>query len=109
MNADAELHASLGRQTCVARNHAVLNLDRTTRRVDYAAELGDEPVASALDDAAVAGGDCWINEVAAQRPEPGESSLLVRPGQPAIADDIGDQDRCNFPGLAHGAPSRCPT
>jgi hypothetical protein len=70
MDANAELDESLGRQTSVARDHAVLNLDRATRRVDHAAELGDEPIASALDDAAVAGGDCWINEVAAQCPEP---------------------------------------
>ncbi len=28
------------------------------------------------------------------------------PSEPAVADDIGDQDRGNFPGLAHGAPLR---
>jgi hypothetical protein len=31
---------------------------------------------------------------------------LVRAGEPAIADDGGDQDRCNFPGLPHGEPLR---
>ena len=63
-------------------------------------------VASPFDDTAVACGDCWVDEVAAHRPQPRERSLLVRPGEPAITDNIGDQDRCNFPGLAHGAPSR---
>jgi len=26
--------------------------------------------------------------------------------QPAVADDVGDQDRSDFPGFGHGAPSR---
>jgi hypothetical protein len=77
MNADAELDASLGRQAGLALDHAVLNLDRAAHGVDYAAKLDDDPVASPFDDAAVAGGDCWVDEVAAQRPEPRESSLLV--------------------------------
>jgi hypothetical protein len=34
--------------------------------------------------------------------EPSEDAILIRPGKPRIADDIGDQDRGQFAGLAHG-------
>ena len=108
MNADAELDASLGRQAGVALDHAVLHLDRAAHRVDHAAKLDEAAVAGALDDAPMMRGDRGINQIAAQRPQPRQRSLLVRPGEPAVADNIGDQDRCNFPGLAHGAPSRRP-
>ncbi len=51
--------------------------------------------------AAIAG----INQIAAQRPEPRERSLLVGAGEPAVADDIGDQDRSDLPRFRHGAAS----
>ena len=79
MNADAEVDASLGRQTGVARNHAVLNLDRASHRVDHAAKFDDDPVASPFDDAAVARVDCWVDEVAAQRPQPRQRSSSSAP------------------------------
>ena len=62
-------------------------------------------VAGALDDASIMNGDCRIDQVAAQGPEPCQRAILVRSGEPAVADDIGDQDRRKFPGLAHRAPS----
>ena len=46
-----------------------------------------------------------INQVAAQRPKSRQGAILVCPREPGVADDIRDQNRCNFPGLAHGAPS----
>ncbi len=45
-------------------------------------------VAGALDDAAVMHGDGGIDQVAAERPEPRENTILVRAREPAIADDI---------------------
>jgi hypothetical protein len=39
-----------------------------------------------------------------QRPEPRESPLLVGAGEPAVADDIGDQDRGEFARIAYRAP-----
>ena len=48
------------------------------------------------------GGDGGIDQVAAQPPKARERAILVRSREPAVADDIGDQDRRNFPGLAHG-------
>ena len=32
-----------------------------------------------------------INQIATQSPEPSENCLLVRPGEPAVADDIGNR------------------
>ena len=51
-------------------------------------------------------GDGGIDQIAAQRPEPRERALLVGAGEPAVADDIGDQDRSDLPGFRHGAASR---
>src|SRR5271166_4894694 len=48
-------------------------------------------------------GDRRVDEIAAERPEAGKSAILVRSGEPAETDDVGSQDRCKFPGLAHGA------
>ena len=106
MNADAELDAALGRHAGVALDHAVLHLDRAAHRVDHAAELDEAAVAGALDDAPVMHGDGGIDQIAAQRPQPRQRAILVRAGEPAVADHVGDQDRRNFPGFAHGAPSR---
>ena len=47
-------------------------------------------------------------QIDAQRAQPRQHAILVRSREPAIADDIGDQDRRNFPGLAHGALGRAP-
>ena len=106
MNADAKLDTALRRQTRVALDHAGLDFDRAAYRVDDAAKLDEAAVPGAFDDAPMMRGNCRINQIAAQSPQPRQGAVLVRPGQPAIADDIGDQDRSDFPGLAHGAPSR---
>ena len=106
MNADAELDAALGRHAGVALDHAVLHLDRAAHRVDHAAKLDEAAVAGALDDAPVMGGDGGIDQIAAQRPQPRQRTILVRPGEPAVADDVGDQDRSNLPRFRHGAASR---
>ena len=105
MNADAKLDAALGRQAGVALDHAGLHFDRAAHGVDHAAELDEAAVAGALDDAAVMQGDGRIDQVAAQRPEPRQRAILVRAREPAIADDVRNQDRRNLPGLAHGASS----
>jgi hypothetical protein len=51
MNADAEFDAALRRQTGVALDHAVLHFDGAAHRVDHAAELDEDAVPNALDDA----------------------------------------------------------
>jgi hypothetical protein len=37
--------------------------------------------------------DRGVDEIAAQPPQARERALLVGAGEPAVADDIGDQDR----------------
>jgi len=88
-----------------ALRSAVLHFDRAAHRVDHAAEFDEDAVPGALDDAAVVHGDGRIDKVAAQRAKSGERAILVRAGEPAVADHVRDQDRRNFPGLAHRAPS----
>ena len=59
----------------------------------------------ALDDAPMMGVDRGINQIAAQPPEPRERALLVRAGEPAIADHVGNQDCSDLARLRHSAPS----
>ena len=49
-------------------------------------------------------GDGRVDEVAAQTPQARKGPVLVGAGEPAITDDIGDQDRRELAGLAHRAP-----
>jgi hypothetical protein len=76
--------------------------------VDHAAELDEAAVASALDDAAVMRVDRRIDQIAAQRPEPRQRALLVGAGEPAVADDVRDQDRRDCPRSRLGASSDGP-
>ena len=101
MDADTKLDAAFRGQACVALDHAGLHLNRATRRVDDAPKLDDDAVACALNNATVMDGDGRIDQIAAQAPQPRQSTILVRPGEPAITDHIGDQDCCEFPGLGH--------
>jgi len=52
------------------------------------------------------GGDGGIDQVAAKAPR--KRAILVGAGEPAVSDDIGDQDRGDLPGLAHGSGPRPP-
>ena len=109
MDADAQFDAAIVRHARVALDHAVLQFDRAARRVDHAAKLDDEPVAGALDDAAMAARDCWVDEVAAQRPKARQGLILVRAGKPAIADNVGDQDRSELSRFRQNStPTRLP-
>jgi hypothetical protein len=105
MDADSELDAAFRRQAGVALDHASLHFDGATHRVHHAAELDERAVAGAFDHAAVMEGNGRIDQVAAERPEPRQNAILVRSREPAIADDIRDQNRRDLPGLTHGAPS----
>ena len=104
MDAHAELDASLGRQVGVALDHAVLHLEGATHRVDHASEFDEAAIAGPLHDAAMVRGDGGVDQIAAQPPQPRQGPILVCPGEPAVSDDVGNQDRGDFPGLAHGAP-----
>ena len=101
MNADAELDAAVVRHAGVALDHRVLHFDGAAHGVDDAAELDERAVAGALDDAPVMHGDGRIDQIAAQRPQPRQRAILVRAGEPAVADHVGGQDRRELAGFTH--------
>ena len=105
MDADAKLDAPLGRQSGVAFDHAVLDFNSAAHGVDHAAKLDERAVAGQLDDAPIVHGDRGIDQIAPQRPEPRQGAILVRAGEPAVADHVGGQYRRNLPGSRHGKPS----
>ena len=47
-------------------------------------------------------GDRRLDQIAEERAQPRERALLVRTREAAVTDDIGNQDRRDFPGSAHG-------
>ena len=47
-------------------------------------------------------GEDRIDQVAPKGAEPRENAILVSACKPGVADDVGNQDRGQFPGLAHG-------
>jgi hypothetical protein len=96
MDADAELNPPVLSHAGIALDQAVLHLDRAAHRVDNAAKLDEAAVAGAVDDPPMVCGNRRIDQIAAQRPEPRERSLLVGTRESAIADNIGDQDRSDF-------------
>ena len=89
----------------VALDEPLRDLDRAADRLDHAAELDDHPVAHPLDDPPAMGLDGRIEQFAAERAHPRQRRLFVGAGQAAVADDVGDQDRRDFPSLAHDALS----
>jgi hypothetical protein len=99
-----KLNAAVLEHAGVALDHLALQLEGAAHGVHHAAELDDRAVSGALDDAAVMGGYCWVDEVAAQAPQARERTLLVHACEPAISDDIRNQDRRKLPGFA-----QCPS
>jgi hypothetical protein len=103
VNAHAILDALFRRQASVALGQAALDFDGATHRVDNAAELDNCAVAGALDDAPVMHGEDRIDQVAPKGPKPGKDAIFVRASKPRVANDVGHQNRSQFPRLAHGA------
>ena len=99
MDADPKFDALVGRDPGIALDHRPLDFNGAVHCVDDTPELDNCAIAGALDDAAVVHGDGRVDQVAAQRPEPRKNPVLVGPGKPRIADDVGHQDRrelCEF-------------
>ena len=104
MNADAKVDAAVVGQADVALDHRVLNRDGAAYGFDDAAELDQRPVAGALEDPPVLASYGGIDEVRAQRPQPSERAVLVHARHAAEPDDVGREDRGDFPGLDHVPP-----
>src|SRR5205823_2089326 len=60
---------------------------------DHTRELDQHAVAGGLDDAAAVLGYCGVDQVATMGFEPRERAFLVLPHRPAVARDVGRQDR----------------
>jgi hypothetical protein len=69
-----------GRQAGIALDHAVLHFDGAAHGVDHTAELDENAVAGALDDAAAMHRDGGVDQIAAQRPQPRQGAILVGAG-----------------------------
>ena len=106
MNADTKLDATLRGQAGVALGQAALHFDGAAHGIDDTAKLDEAPVAGPLDDAPAVRVDGGVDQVASQPPEPRQGAILVRPREPAVADNIRDQNRRDFPGSRHRAPLR---
>jgi hypothetical protein len=93
MDADAKFDAPFGGDIAVAFPHRALYLDRTTHGIDDAGEFDQHPVAGGLYDAPTMFGNFRIAEFAPDRPQQGESALLVSLHQPRIPGNISRQYR----------------
>ena len=101
MYAHSEFDATIGWHARIAFDHCVLHFDRAANRVDDAPELDDAAVTGAFHHAATVGGDGRVDQIAAKPAQVRERALLVGADEPAIADDIGNQDRRELAGRAH--------
>src|SRR5487761_559747 len=61
--------------------------------IDGAGKFDQDAVAHGLDGAAAAPGDGGVDQLVAQRLQSPQRAFLVGAGQPAIARDIGGEDR----------------
>ena len=94
IDADAELDASVLRHVLIALDHRPLDLGGTGDRVHDARKLDQHAVAGDLDDAALVLGDLADRPARRRmRLQRSERAGLVQPHEPAVADDVGGQDR----------------
>ena len=105
MNADAKPRCVLSSGRPALRSAKPLRTSRAQRTASTTLRNSTIAVAGPLDHASVVARNRRVEEVTAQRPESGERALLVSPSQPAIADDVGNQNGCKFAGLTHEGPS----
>ena len=93
VDAYTKFYAAFDRRTLVVTRHFALYLDRTADGIDDAGEFGKETVAGRFDDASVMLVDPGSNHFAPQLDYGGVRTLLVLAHQPAVAGDIGGEDR----------------
>jgi hypothetical protein len=70
-----------------------LHLDGAAYGVDHAAKLDQSAVAGSLHDPPVMRGDGGIKEIATPPPQSRKRTVFVRAGEPAVANNVRDQDR----------------
>ena len=90
VDTDTELDTTLGRQSGIALDEAILNLNGAAYGVDHAAKLDKITVSGAFDNAAMMHGDCGVDQITAKRAQSRQGSIFVRAREPAIADHVRD-------------------
>src|SRR6516225_2632767 len=85
MHSDAEAHL-------LFFDERLLHCDRTLDGIDGTDEIGDDTVAGAAEDAPAISGDALVEDSTAGG-QPAQGTDLVLSHQPAVACDIGGEDR----------------
>jgi len=103
VDAESELDAVVRRRRCIPLCHAGLHLGRTPKRIDDAAEFGQQAIAGIFDSTATVLGNLRIDQLAQMRSEPFVRALFVRPHQPRIAGHICGKDSGETAVGGHGS------
>ena len=98
---DAELDPLIDPSSRIAFDHAALQFDRATHRIDDARKFHQHAVAGVLYGTASMLRDLRIDQLAEVGLEPFMRPLLIRPHQARIARHISGQDRGETARLAH--------
>jgi len=93
VDAHAQLDPLLGWHPRIALRHSTLLLDRAAHGVHHAAELDQNSVAGAFDNAATVFRDLGFQKLTAVSVEAGKRAFLVGAHEPAVAGDITSDDR----------------
>ena len=90
MDADPKIDPSVLWHAGVALDEVALHFNRAAHCVDHASKLDENSVPRPLDSAPVMRGNGGIDQVAAQPSKTRQRAVLVRPGEPGVADHIRD-------------------
>ena len=103
MEAGPKFDALVRCDPSVALDHRPLDFNGAVHRVDDTPELDNCAIAGALDDPAVVHGYGRIDQIATEAPQPRQCAILIHAREPAVADNIRDQNRRDLtrPPMAH--------
>jgi hypothetical protein len=85
----------------IALDHAVLHLDGTANGIDHTSELNEDAIAHPLNDAAMMHCDGGIDQIAAERAQPGKRPVLVGTRKLAVPGYVRRENCREFPHLRH--------
>jgi hypothetical protein len=97
VNPDAEADGSIRRLVTIADRNLLLHFHGTADRSVYAVEHDEQRVATGLDDPAAMLLDRRVDYVSTKSPQPLQSSGVIQPDQPAVADHVGIDHRDELP------------
>ena len=96
VDADPKPHLLTDRSIRILLGYGVLHRDGTLHGIDGAGEIGDEAIASRVEDPTAMRGDQAIDDDPVSG-EGAERADLIEPHQAAVALDIGGEDRGELP------------